>query len=84
MQACRKYLPGGGPPSMTPAEQAEWASAMAKFAACVRKNGVPNFANPKFGKPPAGSRIDPNSPLVQSAFKVCQSLEPKVGPRIAF
>ena len=84
MQACRKYLPGGGPPSMTPAEQAEWASAMAKFAACIRKNGVPNFANPELGKPPAGNGIDPTSPLVQSAFKVCQSLEPKVGPRIAF
>jgi hypothetical protein len=38
MQACRKYLPGGGPPSLTPAQQAEWASAMAKFAACMRTN----------------------------------------------
>ena len=58
---------------MTPAEQAEWASAMAMFAACIRKNGVPSFPNPELGKPPAGDGIDPSSPLVQRAFKVCQS-----------
>jgi hypothetical protein len=84
MQACRKYLPGGGPPPLTPAQQAEWAMAMAKFAACMRKDGVPDFPNPELGKPPARSGADPSSPLVQSAFKACQSLEPKVGPRIAF
>ena len=43
-----------------------------------------HFPNPQLGKPPAGNGIDPSAPLVQSAFKVCQSLEPKVGPRIGF
>jgi hypothetical protein len=84
MQACRKYMPGGGPPSLTPAEQAEWNKAMAQFAACMRKNGVPNFQTPQMGKAPNANGIDPASPLVQSAFKACESLEPKVGPRIAF
>jgi hypothetical protein len=84
MQACRKYLPGGGPPSLTPAQQAEWAKAMATFAACMRKNGVPSFPDPKLGTPPLGSLngIDPSSPLVQKAFNACQSLEPTFGPRI--
>lgn len=83
VQACRKYLPGGGPPSLTPAEQAEWARAMANFAACMRKSGVPGFPDPKLGTPPlSSSGINPGSPLVQKAFNACQSLEPTFGPRI--
>ena len=35
LQACRKFLPGGGPPALTPAQQAEHAKAMASFAACM-------------------------------------------------
>jgi hypothetical protein len=84
MQACRDYLPGGGAPSLTPAEQAEWAKAMARFAACMRKNGVPSFPTPQLGKPPAGGGVDPGAPNVQTAFDACKSLEPNVGPRIAF
>jgi hypothetical protein len=86
MDACRKYMPGGGPPSMTPSQQAEWEAAMNKFATCVRKNGIPNFQTPQLpGKGPASNaNIDPGSPLVQTAFKACQALEPEVGPRIAF
>jgi hypothetical protein len=85
MQACRKYLPGGGPPTLTPAQQAEAAKAMLRFATCMRSNGVPSFPDPNGeGRFPLGSlsELDPNSPLVQSAFKACESLEPKVGPRI--
>jgi hypothetical protein len=84
MQSCRKYLPGGGPPSLTPAQQAEWNSAMARFAACIRKHGIPDFPTPELGKPPAVNGIDLSSPQSQSAFEACQSLEPKVGPRIGF
>ena len=82
MQSCRQYLPGGGPPSLTPAQQAEWNSAMARFATCMRKHGAPNFPTPQLGKPPARNGIDLGSPLVRSAFKSCQSLEPTFGPRI--
>jgi hypothetical protein len=46
MQACRKYLPGGGPPELTPAQKASWAAGLARFAACVRRNGVPGFPDP--------------------------------------
>lgn len=69
---------------MTPAQQAEWNKAMAQFAACMRRSGVPNFPTPDLNKAPAMNGVDPTSSLVQGAFKVCQSLEPKVGPRIRF
>jgi hypothetical protein len=87
LQACRKYLPGGGPPTLTPAQQAEAAKAMLRFATCMRADGVPSFPDPNGeGRFPLNSmnQLDPNSPLVQSAFKACESLEPKIGPRIAF
>lgn len=87
MQACRKFLPGGGPPTLTPAQQAEAAKAMLNFATCMRKKGVPAFPDPNGqGRFPFASigKLDPTAPLFQSAFKSCQSLEPKVGPRIAF
>jgi len=87
MQACRKYLPGGGPPPETPAEQAAARRAMTAFAACMRKHGVPNFPDPNSEGifPIAGIQaIDPSSPVVGTAFKACESLEPTRGPRIEF
>ena len=87
MLACRKYLPGGGPPTLTPAQQAEHAKAMASFAACMRKHGVPSFPDPNgqgMFTPGQLGQLDPASPLFQTAFKACESLEPKFGPRIAF
>ena len=85
MAACRKYLPGGGPPSLTPAERAAAAKAMLGFAACMRENGVPSFPDPNGqGFLSLGSikGIDRNSPLLQRAFKTCEHLEPKIGPRL--
>ncbi len=87
MQACRKFIPGGGPPSLTPAQQALAAKAMLSFATCMRKDGVPSFPDPNGqGRFPFGSigKLDPTAPLFQSAFKSCQSLEPKLGPRLVF
>ena len=87
MQACRKYLPGGGLPKLTPAQQAAAAKAMRSFAACMRRSGVPSFPDPDGrGLFPLGSvkQLDPSSPLFQASFKACQSLEPKVGPHIGF
>jgi hypothetical protein len=87
VQACRKYLPGGGPPSLTPAQQAVAAKAMASFASCMRKQGVPNFPDPKSNGTfsiDGLTQLDMGTPRFQAAFKTCQSLEPKVGPRIVF
>lgn len=85
--ACQKYLPGGAPPPLTPAQVADRAKAMLAFAKCMRKHGVPNFPDPngqgEFDLTNLG-RIKA-SPSLHSAGQVCQSLENNVkGPRIGF
>jgi hypothetical protein len=85
MQACRKYLPGGGPPQMSPAQQAEARRAMSAFAACMRKHGVPSFPEPGAGgmlDPGALQGLDLSSPQAEAAAHTCQSLLPKAGPRL--
>ena len=60
---------------------------MVAFASCMRSHGVPNFPDPNSdGVIPLlrMSRIDPGSPVVLTAFKACEQLEPKIGPRIEF
>jgi hypothetical protein len=87
LQACRKLLPGGGPPALSPAQQAEHAKAMASFAACMRKHGVASFPDPNgqgMFSPKSIEGLDPTAPLFQSAFKACASLQGKVGPRLQF
>jgi hypothetical protein len=72
---------------MTPAQQAEHAKAMAAFAACMRKHGVPSFPDPNgqgMFAPVGIKRLDPSAPVFQSAFKLCGPLQSKVGPRIQF
>ena len=83
--ACRKYMPGGGPPVLTPAEQAKAAKAMERFARCMRTHGVPDFPDPNptgFFTPGSIQKIGPGSPLVARAFRSCESLEPKTGVRL--
>ncbi|HTV12028.1 MAG TPA: hypothetical protein VME20_09210 [Acidimicrobiales bacterium] len=71
--ACQKYMPFGHPTAQQEA-QAQ-ASALA-FAACMRKNGVPDFPDPQFL---SGGRIaekitsgmSPNSPTFQAAQQKC-------------
>jgi hypothetical protein len=87
MQACRKFLPGGGPPALTPAQQAEAAQAMLSFAACMRKHGVPDFPDPNGqGRFPLGmiGKLGSNPAALATAYNSCKSLEPKFGPRIVF
>lgn len=87
LQACRKLLPGGGPPELTPAQEADHAKAMASFAACMRKNGVPSFPDPNgqgMFSPATLAQLEPGSPVFQSAYKACLSLMPKIGPRLQF
>jgi hypothetical protein len=85
LNACRKYMPGGGPPTLTPAQQAQAAKAMERFARCMRTHGVPDFPDPSptgFFTPGSIQKIGPGSPLVTRAFPSCESLEPKAGPRL--
>jgi hypothetical protein len=85
LQACRKFLPDRAA-SLSPAERAADAKAMVAFAICMRKNGVPSFPDPNGqGMFPFDGlhAIDPTSPLVEGAFKTCEGLEPKLGPRLS-
>jgi hypothetical protein len=87
MQACHRFLPGGGPPALTPAEQATHAKGMASFASCMRKKGVASFPDPNgqgMFSPSSLEQLDPSSPLFQTAYQACLSLMPKVGPRLSF
>jgi hypothetical protein len=85
MSACKKFMPGGGPPSLTPAQKAERAKALAALAACMRRHGVATFPEPDGqGDFPPGSieQLDPRSAVFQAAYKACWSLYPKVGPQM--
>ena len=52
----------------------------AKFAACMRRHGIPSFPDPTFSgghvqlsiKGDSGSGLDPKSPKFQAAQKACQ------------
>jgi len=81
--ACKKFLPGGGPPALTPAQQAQRARALLAFARCMREHGVPGFPDPNgqggFAKPNA----DLSSPKARAAFTACQPLMNGIrGPRL--
>jgi hypothetical protein len=60
---------------MSPSSRQE----LARFAACIRAHGIPNFPDPNGqGMFDVGgtSGIDPSSPQFQAIQKKCQSLEP--------
>ena len=60
---------------------------MVSFAGCMRNNGVPNFPDPKSDGTfsfDSLKQLGIGTPRFQTAFKTCQPLEPKVGPRIVF
>jgi hypothetical protein len=66
---------GGNPAATNPSFRQD----LARFAACIRANGVPNFPDPNArGMFDVGgsSGIDPSSPQFQAVEKKCQSLEP--------
>ena len=73
-KACQKYFPG---PHMSQAQIVQHEQQVLAFAACTRKNGVPNFPGPTFGPQgqieekggPGG--VNPSSPAFQAAAKKC-------------
>lgn len=82
LQACRKYLPGGGPPSMTPEQAATWRAGLARFAACVRRRGVPSFPGPdSSGRLPLGTLTLGffQTSAFRGAYAACKALLPS-GP----
>jgi hypothetical protein len=84
---CRRLMPSGGPPALSPAERAERAKGLAVFAACMRSHGLSSFPDPNGqGEFPLASigRLDTQSAFFQGAYQACQELLPKIGPRIGF
>jgi hypothetical protein len=82
-KACRKLAPK----APSPAQQAKDREQMLRFAACMRRNGVPKFPDPKFNPDGSGgisigpnSGINPESPQFKEAEKACAELLP-AGPR---
>ena len=70
-QACQKLLPGGGPPALTPAQQAQREQDLYALAKCIRKHGVPNFPAPTTdGELAPGSA---NAPGFERALAACGS-----------
>jgi hypothetical protein len=71
---CNEYLAAASSAlragtSLQAPDQAE----LVKFSQCMRANGVPNYPDPGTGGTTnfRGTGVDPNSPFVQRATKVC-------------
>jgi hypothetical protein len=83
-QACQKLLPGGGPTTLTPAEQAPENTELRKLAQCMRTHGYPSFPDPdsQGAFDFKGSSVDPNSPQFQNAMSACRPGNSRVPLRI--
>jgi hypothetical protein len=75
-QACKSLEPPGLQSGSAQSNQQQ--SQALKFAACMRKNGVPNFPDPQLegGGFIVGEGVDSNSPQFQSALTACRKLQP--------
>jgi hypothetical protein len=69
-KACRQYFPA---PHLSQAQIAQEERALLQFAACMRKNGAPDYPDPKFAANGAVTEggPDPNLPDLQAASKAC-------------
>jgi len=68
-KACRQYFPT---PHLSQAQIAQQEQNLLEFAACMRKNGVPNYPDPKFGANGGVTEgLDPNLPNLPAASKAC-------------
>lgn len=80
-KACQKFQQAAVG-EISDAQRQEFQDAFAKFASCMRQQGVelPTFT-PGSGPPPAGgARINRDDPKVQAAQKACQGMLPQGGP----
>jgi hypothetical protein len=65
---CQKLDPSAPPPTAT--QQARAQSQALKFAACVRKHGLPDFPDPTFSHGNIGQGgFDPNSDIAQTVLR---------------
>jgi len=76
---CQRVLPGGGPPSQSPAQRQAQTVAGLAFARCLRNHGIPNFPDPSSSgqithEMLANAGIDPRQPAVLHAANACVSV----------
>ena len=74
MKACKRLMPGGGPP---PASRQQVQSLL-KSARCMRAHGFPSYPDPVVSngaviEKPLPASIDTSSPQFESAQKACGS-----------
>jgi hypothetical protein len=75
-EACKKLLPRGGKQA-DPKLKAKAREAALKYAACMRRNGVPKFPDPDANGGIAlkgGAGLDPGSPQYKAADQRCNKL----------
>jgi hypothetical protein len=80
LQGPCKSVAQGAFGNQTDAQRQEFQDAFAKFASCMRAQGVevPNFT-PGQGPPAGGQRLNRDDPKVAAAMKVCQDKLPQGG-----
>jgi hypothetical protein len=88
-KACAKYAPQA--PAVSASQLASIKQGAVKMAECMRKNGVPNFADPSVTTGPGGhgvgisigavgkGSIDIHSPAFKAARTRCNKYIPKLG-----
>jgi hypothetical protein len=87
LAACRSLMPGGGPPPMTPAQQAKRTQQLYVFSTCMRSHGVASFPDPdSAGELPLDKigSLDTQTPRFSAAYAACRSVFPRTGPQIRF
>lgn len=78
MKACQKFMPGGPPEPLTPAQLAKQGQQMRAMTACLRKHGYPNFPDPKLIdghwalQITPGTDVQKGSKKFETAMQACQ------------
>jgi hypothetical protein len=82
---CARFAPNDDDPPLDPRDRAEQLELVLTYAACMRRNGVPNFPDPE-SNPDGYVKItpeeltapglSPSSPQYQAAEEACEDLAP--------
>ncbi len=83
-QAAQKACKSLAPTAPTPVQANAFMAQALKFSACMRKNGVANFPDPRENAGRVAMTItgvNTNTPQFQKAMQACQSLLPAGGPQ---
>lgn len=77
-RSCRRLAPVGGPPGGRGAVSPQEHAQDLRFAACMRRHGVPGFPDPDLdGVFTLPSSLDPQAPRFQAAMHDCAGVQPR-------